>query len=69
MDCDTCGANDKSLVDLRTEYQTTEIKQICPACEKVINDHLWKLRAATQNINKSLLQRFMACLKNRKEGA
>jgi len=63
MSCDTCGKVGTNLVPLNTEYQTDTIKAICPECEKVINDHLWKLRSMSANINQSLLKRFMSMIK------
>ena len=59
MACDICGKVGTRLVDLHKEYQTTEIKQICPECEKVVNDTLWKIRAVTMKMNTSLIVRFM----------
>ena len=69
MACDICSSNEKTLVDLRTEYQTENVKQICPACEKTINDHLWKIRAVTTKMNQSLLKRFMEAMKARLMGS
>ena len=69
MACDICSGNEKSLVDLRDEYKTENVRQICPSCEKVINDHLWKIRAVTTKINQSLLKRFMEAMKARLMGA
>ena len=69
MACDICKENGKTLVDLRTEYQTENVKQICPECEKTINDHLWKIRAVTTKMNQSLLKRFMEAMKARLMGS
>lgn len=63
MACDICGSSEKTLVDLKDQYKTDHIKQICPDCERIINDHLWKIRAVTTKINQSLLKRFMEVLK------
>lgn len=68
MACDICGRNDKELTDLLEGYRTENIKQLCPSCEKIINDHLWKIRAVTMNINRSLLKRFMEAIKVRHGG-
>lgn len=69
MACDICSKNEKTLVDLRQEYQTENVKQICPECEKTINDHLWKIRAVTTKMNQSLLKRFMEAMKARLMGS
>lgn len=67
MACDICGANDKTLVDLRDEYKTKDIKQICPECESVVNKHLWKVRKVTDNILGDLMRRFMLRLKGERK--
>lgn len=63
MACDLCAARGTRLIDLLSDYATDDVKQICPACEKVVNDHLWKVRAVTANMNKSLLRRFIETLR------
>lgn len=68
MACDICGENGKPLVDLLPAYQTEKVKQICPECEKTINNQLWKIRAVTAKINQSLVQRFMTSMKTRLMG-
>ena len=65
MACDICGSNEKPLVDLRDEYKTESVKQICPGCEKTINEHLWKIRAVTARMSESLLKRFIKAVKAR----
>ena len=78
MSCDICGAKGTSLADLRDGYKTAEIQQVCPDCEKVINGHVWKVRAMLDGTLKTLMRRFMArrkaehreaCTASRKEGA
>ena len=69
MACDICSENGKTLVDLRPEYQTENVKQICPECEKTINYHLWKIRSVTTKMNQSLLKRFMGAMKSRLMGS
>ena len=62
MACDACGKTGTSLSDLRSIYQTDEVKVVCPDCEKIINKQLGKLQTATSNIQISLLKRFVNML-------
>lgn len=66
MACDICGNNSGPLIDLRDVYKTEEVKQICGACERVVNKHLTKVQGVTHNILVSLMKRFI--LGRRKEG-
>ena len=62
MACDACGKTGTSLSDLRSIYMTSEVKAVCPDCEKIINKQLGKLQTATSNIQISLLKRFVNVL-------
>ena len=64
MACDICGKKGCSLVQLYTQYQTDDIKDICGDCERDVNNHLWKIRSLNQGILERFLKRFMA---NKKE--
>lgn len=59
MSCDICGKNDKPLVDLFDQYQTTDIKQICPECERIVNQKKSKLLTFVLRMHNDLLKRFM----------
>lgn len=59
MACDICDKRGTSLEPLRDIYATKDIRHICPECQKVVEDHLWKLKAMTGNILTDLLRRFM----------
>lgn len=59
MACDICGNNKAPLVDLRDEYKTREIAQICPECEKIINAKNSGLLSMVLKVKASLLKRFM----------
>lgn len=59
MSCDICGKNDKPLVDLLEQYQTDDIKQICPECEQIVNQKKRKLLTLVMRICSDLLKRFM----------
>lgn len=50
MACDICKNNTKSLVDLREIYQTEEVRQVCPDCNKVLDKELSKIQSAVVNI-------------------
>jgi len=63
MACDICGKTGVDLEDIKSEYQTDDIKQICSPCVKKINDHIWKLRKMTNKMNESWTKRFMDALK------
>ena len=52
MACDICKNNTKSLVDLREIYQSDEVKQVCPDCEKVLNTELNKIQVAAGKIQR-----------------
>jgi hypothetical protein len=68
MACDTCGKVGTDFNDLREIYQTSEVKSICPDCEKVINKQLGKLQAAASNIQINLLKRFINMLRAKATG-
>jgi len=50
MTCDICKCNTKSLTDLQEIYQSAEVKQVCPDCEKVLDKELRKIQSAVTNI-------------------
>lgn len=59
MACDICGKTGTHLVDLLDAYQTSDIKAICPACEKVVNRKNGKLLTMVLNIKSDLMKRFI----------
>jgi hypothetical protein len=56
--CDICG-NEGPLIDLRSEYQTRDIKQLCSVCEKEVNAQNSKLLEVAMNLKQSWLKRWM----------
>lgn len=66
MACDICGNNKESLADLRAIYQTDKVKQVCPACEKVLNKELSKLQSVVSNIQRGWFKNFITQLKELK---
>ncbi len=66
--CDLCGADVNELTALKDEYKTADFKEICRACERTVNDRLWAIRRMMNNMDKTLIHRFMdAILRRRKE--
>lgn len=63
--CDICGETGITLIHLLDVYQTEDIKEVCIGCEKVIDTHLFKIKSATTNINRTWLKRFVIALKQR----
>lgn len=59
MACDICGKTGTVLESLNNQYQTEQIKEICPDCTRDVNNHLWDIRKLTQNILEVWLKRFM----------
>lgn len=59
MACDICGAFGTPLNSLLDNYQTDEIKQICPRCENAVNKQLRSIQSMTRRIQIALLKRFM----------
>ena len=66
MACDVCGKLGTSLNTLLDQYQTEDIKAICPRCEEVINKQHRKIRDATTKIHIQWLKNF---IRNRKSNA
>lgn len=65
MACDICGKTGVTLVDLRANYQTEHIKQVCSECESTVNDHLWELRRLSAKMNERWFKRFIINLKHK----
>lgn len=59
MACDICGKRGTSLAELRSVYQTDEIKAVCPDCEKVINGKLSALQKWASTAVRQLLKLFI----------
>ena len=60
MACDICGKKGTSLTDLLDQYQTDDVKSICPECEKVVNGKNSRLLTFAFKIKAALLKRFIA---------
>ncbi len=41
--CDICDRKTDSLTELKKEYQTHDIKEVCPECLAVLNDFVGKV--------------------------
>ena len=59
MACDICGKTNVELTDLRSEYKTDDIAQLCSSCADVVNSKRDSLLAMTNKILRTLLTRFM----------
>ena len=59
MSCDICGAKGKQLTPLLDQYKSAEIQDVCPECEKILNDHNSKLLTAAMNIKRNWMRRFI----------
>lgn len=59
MACDICGATGLVHNVLKPNYQTEDIKAICPGCEKLVNDRALKLMSWAQRLREELCKRFM----------
>lgn len=59
MACDICGVRGTEMRDLRDVYKTDRVHQVCPECEKALNDQLSKQRSVTHNILVDWMKRFI----------
>ena len=60
MACDICGKVGTPLTDLLAQYQTDEIKAICPACESAANQKSSALLAFALKLRAEWLKRWVA---------
>lgn len=67
MACDICGESTLCPQQLYPEYQTDKIKDLCPKCMTVVNNHLWELRRMSNKMNQNFLKRFMENWRHKKE--
>ena len=63
MACDICGKGGVYLEPLREEYQTEEIKDLCPECLRVVDNHRDKVVKMQRKMTQSLVKRFMGVLR------
>lgn len=63
--CDTCGKNVEELVTIKDEYQVDNIAEVCPACEKEIDDILLSCTKALHIKKKNFIRDFIRNLKAR----
>lgn len=59
MGCDICGKTGVYLERFREPYQTEDIKEACSDCVKKVDDHIWKIRAMNNKIEKSFTRQFI----------
>lgn len=65
MACDICGCNNKPLSDLLDNYQTEDIKQVCPECGEILNKQLRKIKRLTTGLTGTWFKQFMNNLKGK----
>ena len=65
MACDIFGKTGTRLEDLMGQYQTSDIKQICPECAVEVNRQLDKLKMVTHGMVKYWLKKFMGIKKKK----
>lgn len=54
--CDICGVA-CNPTELRSDYQTKEIKEVCDECLKPLNDLLWAMRRVWWKQEEKFLKR------------
>lgn len=65
--CDVCTKRtEEELIPLRSIYQTDDIKEVCRACERVINDKLSSLQSVVSKIQRGWLKEFMQTIRDSK---
>lgn len=65
MACDICGDNRAPLNDLLPVYQTSDIRQVCPGCEKIVNKQHSRLREMlVSRMLPALTKRFISNLRS-----
>ena len=61
--CDICGKETKSLNELKKEYITDDIKEVCIKCLCLLDEKLVKIRKLTDNLRTYFMKRFVGNLK------
>lgn len=63
MACDICGKTGCDLEQLKSEYQTDKISDLCSDCLRDVNKHLWEVRKMEMKMTMGLVKRFMTNLR------
>ena len=58
-ECDICGDKNTWCESLVQDYKVKGVDNVCGKCGRKINDHLWKLRKLSKQINQSFLKTFV----------
>jgi len=68
--CDICGISvgEYKLQSLYSEYQTTEIKEVCEDCSEKISSAISKVESALKPIRQSWIKQILLKLKNKATG-
>lgn len=66
MACDICGDIEKDLEDLMEDFKTSDIKNVCHDCERVLHKKYHKLLSMTRKMNIHFVKIFMKNLRSAK---
>jgi hypothetical protein len=59
MACDLCGKVGVEMVDLRDQYKSELIAQVCDPCRKELDAQLWKIRGVATKWTDGIFKRWM----------
>ena len=57
--CDICWKETDELVELMNSYKTTNIKEVCNPCRKILDEHKSKLQTVTAMVLTTWLVEFI----------
>lgn len=63
MACDICGKKGVNLEDVKPQYKTDDIQQVCDSCIGKLNKQLFKLREINRKLNETWIKSFAINLK------
>ena len=66
--CDICWKETDELVVLMKSYQTTNIKEVCDPCRKILDEHKSKLQTVTAKVLTCWLGEFIQTLHQKYTG-
>jgi hypothetical protein len=66
--CDVCGKqvkNHSELEEIKQEYQTSGVKEVCGECLKEISDAVHKINNVLYEVKETQVKRFITFFKER----
>lgn len=63
--CDICWKETDELVQLMDSYKTTQIKDVCDPCRKILDEHKSKLQTVTAKVLSCWLVEFIESLQKK----